>query len=123
MPMVVFSVVFLASTINLGMVVSQIFLRRESSMQLFLYLSIPILFLANFSWPTYLMPRWMAAISYILPSTFAVPAWLSIEQMGADLYDVAPKLYLLAVQGIVYLALGLLLTQARDQAKIDIGDM
>ena len=43
--------------------------------------------------------------------------------MGADLYDVAPKLYLLAVQGIVYLALGLLLTQARDQAKIDIGDM
>ena len=123
LPMVVFSIVFLASTINLGMVVSQIFLRRESSMQLFLYLSIPILFLANFSWPTYLMPRWMAAISYILPSTFAVPAWLSIEQMGADLYDVAPKLYLLAVQGIVYLALGLLLTQARDQAKIDIGDM
>ena len=123
LPMVVFSIVFLASAINLGMVVSQIFLRRESSMQLFLYLSIPILFLANFSWPTYLMPRWMAAISYILPSTFAVPAWLSIEQMGADLYDVAPKLYLLAVQGIVYLALGLLLTQARDQAKIDIGDM
>ena len=79
LPMVVFSIVFLASAINLGMVVSQIFLRRESSMQLFLYLSIPILFLANFSWPTYLMPRWMAAISYILPSTFAVPAWLSIE--------------------------------------------
>ena len=81
LPMVVFSVVFLASTINLGMVVSQVFLRRESSMQLFLYLSIPILFLANFSWPSYLIPSWMVAVSYILPSTFAVPAWLSIGWM------------------------------------------
>ena len=123
LPMVVFSIVFLASVINLGMVVSQIFLRRESSMQLFLYLSIPVLFLANFSWPAYLMPRWMTAISYILPSTFAVPAWLSIEQMGADIYDVAPKLYQLAIQAVVYLILGLLLTRARDKAKIDIGDM
>jgi ABC-2 type transport system permease protein len=123
LPMVVFSIVFLASVINLGMVVSQVFLRRESSMQLFLYLSIPILFLANFSWPSYLMPRWMVSISYILPSTFAVPAWLSIEQMGADIYEVAPKLYQLAIQAVVYLVLGLLLTRARDKAKIDIGDM
>ena len=123
LPMAVFSLVFLASVINLGMVVSQVFLRRESSMQLFLYLSIPILFLANFSWPSYLMPRWMVSISYILPSTFAVPAWLSIEQMGADIYEVAPRLYQLAVQAIVYLFLGLLLTRARDKAKIDVGDM
>ena len=123
LPMVVFSIVFLASVINLGMVVSQVFLRRESSMQLFMYLSIPILFLANFSWPSYLMPRWMVSISYILPSTFAVPAWLSIEQMGADIYEVAPKLYQLAIQAVVYLVLGLLLTRARDKAKIDIGDM
>ena len=123
LPMTVFSLVFLASVINLGMVVSQVFLRRESSMQLFLYLSIPILFLANFSWPSYLMPKWMVMVSYILPSTFAVPAWLSIEQMGADIYEVAPRLYQLAIQAIVYLILGLLLTRARDKAKIDIGDM
>ncbi|MBQ3720526.1 MAG: ABC transporter permease [Fibrobacter sp.] len=123
LPMMVFSLVFLASVINLGMVVSQVFLRRESSMQLFLYLSIPILFLANFSWPSYLMPQWMVSISYILPSTFAVPAWLSIEQMGADIYEVAPKLYQLAIQAVVYLVLGLVLTRARDKAKIDIGDM
>ena len=123
LPMMVFSLVFLASVINLGMVVSQVFLRRESSMQLFLYLSIPILFLANFSWPSYLMPRWMVSISYILPSTFAIPAWLSIEQMGADIYEVAPKLYQLAIQAVVYLVLGLILTRARDKAKIDIGDM
>lgn len=123
LPMMVFALVFLASTINFGMVISQIFLRRETSMQLFLYLSIPILFLANFSWPTYLMPRWMAAISYILPSTFAIPAWISIEQMGGDIYDVAPKLYALAIQAVIYACLGLLLSRVRDKAHLYSGDM
>lgn len=123
LPMMVFALVFLASTINFGMVISQIFLRRETSMQLFLYLSIPILFLANFSWPTYLMPRWMAAISYILPSTFAIPAWISIEQMGGDIYDVAPKLYALAIQAVIYACLGLLLSRVRDKTHLYSGDM
>lgn len=123
LPMTVFAVVFLFAVINFGMVVSQIFLRRESSMQLFLYLSIPILFLANFSWPTYLMPTAMRALSYILPSTFAIPAWLSIEQMGADIYDVAPKLYILAIQAVVYLIMGLLLTRFRDKTHFKTGDM
>lgn len=123
LPMVVFAVVFLAAVINFGMVLSQVFLRRESSMQLFLYLSIPILFLANFSWPTYLMPTAMRAFSYVLPSTFAIPAWISIEQMGADIYDVAPKLYILAIQAIIYLVLGLILTKFRDKCNFKAGDM
>lgn len=123
LPMAVFAVVFLFAVINFGMVVSQVFLRRESSMQLFLYLSIPILFLANFSWPSYLMPTAMQSLSYILPSTFAVPAWLTIEQMGGDIYDVAPKLYALAIQAVVYLILGLLLTRFRDKTHFKTGDM
>ena len=123
LPMVVFAAVFLSSVINFGMCISQVFLHRESSMQLFLNFSIPILFLANFSWPAYLMPSWMVWLSYILPSTFAVPAWLSIEQMGADIYDVAPKLYLLAIQAVFYLVLGLFLTHLRDKTHFKTGDM
>lgn len=123
LPMTIFAVVFLASVINFGMCLSQVFLHRESSMQLFLNLSIPILFLANFSWPSYLMPSWMVGLSYILPSTFAVPAWLSIEQMGGDIYDVAPKLYLLAIQAVIYFVLGMFLTHLRDKSKFTTGDM
>jgi ABC-2 type transport system permease protein len=123
LPMVVFAIVFLTSVINFGMCLSQVFLHRESSMQLFLNLSIPILFLANFSWPTYLMPKWMVWLSYILPSTFAVPAWLSIEQMGADIYDVAPKLYLMSIQAVFYLVLGMFLTHLRDKSSFKTGDM
>lgn len=123
LPMVAFAFVFLAAVINFGMVVSQMFLRRESSMQTFLYLSIPILFLANFSWPSYLMPDAMRALSYVLPSTFAIPAWISIEQMGASIYDVAPKLYYLGLQAFIYLIMGIWLTRIRDKANFEAGDM
>ena len=124
LPMAVFAVVFLFSTINFGMVVSQIFLRRETSMQIFLFLSMPVLFLGNFSWPLYLMPNWMQAIAYAIPSTFAIPAWLAIEQRGADIYDAAALLYPMAIQGVFYMILGLVMTRIRDKSTlIKTGDM
>ncbi len=123
LPMIAFAIVFLFSTINFGMVLSQVFLRRETSMQLFLYMSIPILFLANFSWPSYLIPSWMKGLSAILPTTFAVPAWLSIEQRGADIFDAAAALYPLAIQAVFYLLLGLILTRIRDKSGLKTGDM
>jgi len=123
LPMVAFAVVFLFSTINFGMVLSQVFLRRETSMQIFLYMSIPILFLANFSWPTDLMPSWMYGLSALLPSTFAVPAWLSIQQRGADIFEASALLYPLAIQAVFYMLLGLVLTRIRDNTPLKTGDM
>lgn len=123
LPMIAFAVVFLFSTINFGMVLSQVFLRRETSMQIFLFMSIPILFLANFSWPTYLVPNWMVGLSALLPSTFAVPAWLSIEQRGADIFEASALLYPLALQAVFYMLLGLVLTRIRDKAPLKTGDM
>ena len=123
LPMVAFAIVFLFSVINFGMVLSQVFLRRETSMQLFLYMSIPILFLSNFSWPTELIPAWMKGFSCLLPSTFAIPAWLAIEQRGADIYDAASLLLPLALQAVFYLLLGLVLTNLRDGSKLQTGDM
>lgn len=123
LPMVAFAIVFLFAVINFGMVISQVFLRRETAMQIFLYASIPILFLTNFSWPTALMPAWMRGFSCLLPSTFAVPAWLSIEQRGADIFDAAGLLIPLASQAVFYLLLGLLLTHVRDDSRFLTGDM
>ncbi|MCQ2107231.1 MAG: ABC transporter permease [Fibrobacter sp.] len=123
LPMVVFAVVFLFCVINFGMVLSQVFLRRETSVQIFLFLSMPVLFLGNFSWPSYLLPGWMKAIASAIPSTFAIPAWLAIEQRGADIFDAAPLLYPLAIQGVFYMVLGLLLTRFRDGSGLKTGDM
>ncbi|MCQ2097945.1 MAG: ABC transporter permease [Fibrobacter sp.] len=123
LPMIAFAIVFLFSTINFGMVLSQVFLRRETSMQIFLFMSIPILFMANFSWPSNLMPNWIYGLSALLPSTFAVPAWLSIEQRGADIYEASALLYPLALQAVFYMLLGLVLTRIRDKTPLKTGDM
>lgn len=123
LPMVAFAVVFLFCVINFGMVLSQVFLRRETSMQIFLFLSMPILFLGNFSWPAYLLPAWMKGLSAMIPTTFAIPAWLAIEQRGADIFDAASLLYPLAIQGVFYLLLGLVLTRIRDFSRIKTGEM
>ncbi len=114
-PLILFAFLFLSASIHFGMVISNLFSRRETAMQIFLYLSIPFLFLSSFSWPTNLIPEWMQWLSYLFPSTFAVPAWISIEQRGADILDAATWLYPLAIQSSIYLILGVLLTHLRDR--------
>ena len=123
LPMVAFTVIFLFAVINFGMVVSQVFLRRETSVQLLLYMSIPLLFLTNFSWPINLAPVWMQTIACVFPSTYAVPAWLAIEQRGADISDAAEYLVPMATQAVFYLMLGLALTHLRDNSRLKTGDM
>ncbi len=123
LPMAVFTFIFLLAVINFGMVVSQVFLRRETSVQLFLYMSIPLLFLSNFSWPVELAPVWMKGVSSFFPSTFAIPAWLAIEQRGAGVSDAAIYLLPLATQAVFYMVLGLTLTHLRDGSRLKTGDM
>lgn len=118
-----FAFVFFSSVINFGMILSQLFLHRETSMQIFVFTSIPLLFISNFSWPSTLLPTWLKAVSYISPSTLAVPAWIAIEQRGADIYSAAYVLYPLALQAIFYLILGVALTYLRDNSKLQSGDM
>jgi ABC-2 type transport system permease protein len=65
----------------------------------------------------------MKGLSCLLPSTFAIPAWLTIEQRGADIYDAASLLLPLAMQAVFYLLLGLVLTNLRDGSKLETGDM
>jgi ABC-2 type transport system permease protein len=123
LPMAVFAFIFFFSVINFAMVLSQVFVQRETSVQLFLYMSIPLLFLSNFSWPTELVPSWMQTLSSLVPSTYAIPAWVAIEQRGASLSDAAGYLVPLATLSVFYMVLGLVLTHLRDGSKLKTGEM
>ncbi len=123
LPMAFFAFIFFFSVINFAMVLSQVFVQRETSVQLFLYMSIPLLFLSNFSWPTELVPSWMQTLSSLVPSTYAIPAWVAIEQRGASLSDAAGYLVPLATLSVFYMVLGLVLTHLRDGSKLKTGEM
>lgn len=110
-----FAASFLPASIAFAFVCSLAFKHRESAMQFFLFLSIPFLFLSGFSWPRASMPEWMQWFGCLVPSTYAVPAWLATEQLGASLQEISHYLYALLCQACGYGILGYILLKIRDR--------
>ena len=79
---------FLLSVILLGIALSTLFQNRETSMLVLVFTSIPILFLAGFSWPVECLPEWLRALSQLLPSTPGIAGLVKMNQMGASLQEV-----------------------------------
>ena len=58
-------------------------------MLLFVFTSVPLLFLSGISWPGAAMPEFWRYFSYIFPSTFGINGYVRINSMGATLNEVA----------------------------------
>ncbi len=112
-----FGILFLGSVVNMGMWISQFFSRRESALALFAAVPILVLFVSGFSWPQGNMPAWLQVLGAFFPSTYAIPAWLSIQNIGADFQEVAPNLLKLFLLSVFYLALGLIHAKRHDLLK------
>lgn len=75
---------------------------RETPMLLFVFTSIPFLFLSGISWPGSSIPLFWKTISYILPSTAGINGFVSINETGASLADVMFEYKLLWLQTFAY---------------------
>ncbi len=90
-----FTVPFLLAAICLALAISSFFRERETALQVLLFTSLPALFLAGFSWPLEMVPRWLRTAAALLPSTAAIDGFLRINQMGAALGEVTAEWRLL----------------------------
>ncbi len=79
-----------------ALAVSTLFRRRESSLLLLLWSSIPLLMLSGVSFPKEGIPEWLNALALAFPSTHGVEGFVRIQTMGATLSDVAPQICWLA---------------------------
>ena len=104
-----FLVPFLFATIFFSMSISVFFREREQPILLFLFLSIPLMFMSGVAWPLDSMPAFWRWLAYLLPSTHGVQGFLKINGMGASLSQVRPEYFALCVQLIGYLILAFLL--------------
>ena len=78
---------------------------REACMLLFVFTSIPLLFLSGISWPGSSIPMGWKLFSYLFPSTFGINGFVHINTMGASLLDVQTEYAALWIQsGIYFLA-------------------
>ncbi len=80
---------YLAACIFFAMTASIAIRNRETCMLLFVFTSVPLLFLSGISWPGAAMPAFWKYFSYIFPSTFGINGYVSINSMGATLNEVS----------------------------------
>lgn len=105
----VFLVPFLLACIFLAIVLSTLVYRREDCIMIFVFLSVPMLFLSGISWPGASFPAFWKYVSWLFPSTFGMNGYVRIQGMGATLDDVAFEYYGLWIQAGAYFFLSCLL--------------
>lgn len=87
--LIIFMLPYLLACTLFSMTLAQAFVHyRETPILLFVFTSVPFLFLSGISWPGSALPGYWKSVSYLLPSTFGINGFVSINQMGATLNDV-----------------------------------
>jgi ABC-2 type transport system permease protein len=105
---VLLTVPFLLATTWLALALRGLFRRRETAVQVLLFTSLPCIFLAGFSWPVEAVPPWLHFVARLIPTSSAIPAFLRVTRMGADLADVSSETTTLWILAALYLPLACL---------------
>jgi ABC-2 type transport system permease protein len=93
---------FLLSTIFFGLTLSVIFKNRESPMLLYVFTSIPLLFLSGVIWPlSAFSPAWLA-VREIFPSSNAIFGYIKMNSLGASILETRREIISLWIQTGVY---------------------
>ena len=100
--LVLFVAPYLVACIFFAMTTSIAILNRETFMLIFLFPSVPLLFISGISWPGAAIPPFWKYVSYIFPSTFGINGFVKINNMGATLSEVAFEYKALWIQAGVY---------------------
>ena len=85
-----------------GMMVSCMVKYRENVMLLVVFISVPLLFMTGVSWPQSNIPGYWQGVSWLFPSTFGARAYIRLNSMGADFYDIIHEYRIIWIQAIVY---------------------
>lgn len=93
---------YLAACIFFSMTASIIIRNRETCMLLFVFTSVPLLFISGISWPGAAVPAFWKYFSYLFPSTFGITGFVAINNMGAGLSEIAFQYKALWIQAGLY---------------------
>ena len=103
-----FFVPYLAACTFMAMFWSHFVYRREDCILLFVFMSVPLLFLSGVSWPGASIPTLWKVVGSVFPSTWGLNAYVRISGMGASLGDVRHEIMILWIQAGVYFLLSCL---------------
>lgn len=96
---------YVVAVVAFALFAGSFFRTRERPFQLLIVTSLPLYFLSGLSWPIEAMPRALAWLGKLVPSTSGIEAMVKLNQMGASLAEAAPELCNLALLALLYGAL------------------
>lgn len=100
--LILFLLPYLSACIFFAMSASIFIRNRETCMLIFVFTSVPLLFISGISWPGSAIPDFWRYISYLFPSTFGINGFVRIESMGATLNEVSFEYQCLWIQTGIY---------------------
>lgn len=100
---------FLLSSIFFGLALSVFFRTRESSMMLYLFTSIPLLFLSGIIWPLSGFSDLWLAVREIFPSSDAMFGYIRMSALSANLTETLEEIGSLWLKTLVYFVAACLL--------------
>jgi ABC-2 type transport system permease protein len=93
---------FILSSVFMGLTLSVLFKNRESPMMLYLFTSIPLLFLSGIIWPlSNFGPLWLV-VREIFPSSNAIFGFIKMNSQGATIFETRKEIMSLWIQTGVY---------------------
>ena len=93
---------YLLSCIFFALTLARLVPNREACMLLFVFTSVPLLFLSGISWPESNIPVLWKLFSWFFPSTFGINGYVRINSMGASLLEVRTEWFALWIQAGIY---------------------
>ena len=107
--MFLFLIPFLLGCVFLAQALSFLCREREMPFLIFVFTSVPLMFMSGLSWPLQAIPRYWVAVSEVFPSTFGIRGFVKLSNMGATLSDVKPEFCSLWILAAVYFFVACLL--------------
>lgn len=94
---------FLLASIFMGLTLSGLFGKRESSMMLYLFTSIPLLFLSGVIWPLSNFNAFWLTLREVFPSSDAIFGYIKMNSLGASVTETRKEILTLWIQAGTYL--------------------
>ena len=99
---------YLIACISYSILFSVLVYRREDCIMLFVFLSLPLIFISGISWPISEIPQKWLYFSYLFPSSLGIHAYVRTNTMGASIDDIAFYHWGLIIQAAIYTILSLI---------------
>ncbi|OKO71142.1 ABC transporter [Bradyrhizobium sp. NAS80.1] len=109
--------IFLLATSFMGQAIGAWFTRPENATLLLLATSLPQFFTAGFAWPREAIPDAARALGRLFPADFAIDGLVRVNQLGANIWEVAHDWFALWWLALAYFVLAVISALATRRGR------